>query len=164
MNKLWTVLAALLLFVACTAQEPKADAVGPGDSITDFSVIMDDGTVLSSAGLAGSPSLIVFFNTTCADCRRTLPHVQTAYLNYGTKVRFVAISRAQAREDVSQWWAANGMSVPFSAQEDDKVYKLFAQSRIPRIFISGADGKVLYAYDDNPCPDFAELDKVLGSL
>lgn len=125
---------------------------------------MDDGTALSNSDLEGTYSLIVLFNTTCNDCRRTLPEVQKAYLNYGKRIRFVAISRAQSREDVSEWWEANGMSVPFSAQEDDKVFKLFARSRIPRIFISGTDGVVLYAFDDNPCPDFAELDKVLCRL
>ena len=59
------------------------------------------------------------------------------------------------------------MTIPYSAQNDDKVYKLFAQIVIPRTYIADGRLTVQYSYNDNPLPTAEELEKnikdVLGN-
>lgn len=157
MRKFWSVIWTALLLWGCIKDNPGGAVVQPGDFLPSFTVRMEDGSLLNSQDLVGNPSCIIFFNTTCGDCRRTLPHVQRVYEEYGDKVRFVAISREQVAADVRAWWNANGITLPFSAQADRAVYSLFAESRIPRIYIVDSEGRIQTAYDDNPCPDYETL-------
>ena len=164
MRPFWSVIGMALLVWGCVLDRPGGAVVQPGDTLPSFTVQMEDGSVLSSRDLLGNPSCIIFFNTTCGDCRRTLPHVQRVYEEYGEKVRFVAISREQVAADVREWWNANGITLPFSAQADRAVYSLFAESRIPRIYIVDSEGRIQSAYDDNPCPDYETLKGKLSAF
>ena len=161
MRRLCFGITGLLLLAGCSISDPEVQNIREGDRLPDFVVEMQDGTSLSGSELREVPSLILFFNTTCPDCRKTIPVVQKAYENFGKTVRFVAISRAQQSDEVKSWWSSNGISIPYSAQPDRKVYELFASSRIPRIYISGSDGIVEACFADNPCPDY---DLLAGAL
>ena len=157
-------ITALLLLAGCRGSNPEGLEVKPGDPLPIFVLEMEDGSVLTSSSLKGSPSLLVFFHTSCSDCQRTLPVVQQAYEHFGETVRFVAVSRAQSKEEVSSWWHNNGITIPYSAQQDSKVYELFALSRIPRIYVSGSDGIVQACFHDNPCPDYETLSAALAKV
>ena len=160
-------LGGLLLLAglsSCIRDDVGGGNVQPGDRLPEFRLSMDDGSLLRSDDLLGSPSLLIFFNTTCPDCQRTLPVVQQVYEQYGTQLRFVAVSRAQPASDVRVWWEANGITLPFSAQEDRKVYDLFASSVIPRIYVSDRDAVVRFAFDDSPCPGYADLENAVREV
>ena len=154
----------MLLAMACIRQEAESVYIHPGDRLPSFRVVMEDGSVLRTEDLLGTPSLLIFFNTTCSDCQKTLPQVQKAYAQFGSKVKFAAISREQPATEVRSWWNQNGITLPFSPQESRVVYNLFASSRIPRIYITDREGIVLKMYDDNPCPTYEELEQVLKAL
>ena len=154
----------LALAAGCVYQQPEGKNIGVGDKIPAFDIVMEDGSSLSSEHLLGAPALLIFFHTTCPDCQRTLPVVQQAYERFGKEVRFVAISRGEGQADVRQWWNANGITLPFSAQQDSRVYELFATSRIPRVYVVDGKGIVRAAYDGNPCPEYAQLEKGLRAL
>ena len=154
----------ILLAMACIRQEPESVYVHPGDRLPSFRLVMEDGSTLQTEDLLGAPSLLIFFNTTCRDCQTTLPLVQKVYEQYGSKLSFVAVSREQPAVEVRSWWNQNGITLPFSAQEDRMVYDLFATSRIPRIYIADREGVVLRMFDDNPCPVYEDLDQALKSL
>lgn len=144
--------------------EPGA-AIGAGDRIPYFEVVMNDGSTVSSDGLAGSISCIVFFNSSCQDCRKTLPNVQKLYDDYSRKgVSFAVISRSESKESVTSYWKENGFTMPFSAQNTREVYSLFANSGIPRIYISDRDGIVRYVFTDSPVPSYDELKSSLAAL
>lgn len=164
MQKIWCGITGLFLLAGCVGFSHEGREVQPGDRLPAFVVEMEDGTSLAAAELQGLPSLILFFHTSCADCRQTIPVVQQAYELFGDDVRFVAISRAQTAEEVSAWWKQNGIGIPFSAQADRKVYELFASSRIPRIYISDREGIVQACFDDNPCPDYERLSGALTKV
>ena len=154
----------ILLAMACIRQEPESVYVHPGDRLPSFRLVMEDGSTLQTEDLLGAPSLLIFFNTTCRDCQKTLPLVQKAYMQFGSKVKFVAISREQPAGEVRSWWNQNGITLPFSAQEDRMVYNLFASSRIPRIYISDQEGVVREMFDDNPCPTYEVLEQALNDV
>ena len=54
--------------------------------------------------------------------------------------------------------------MPYSAQSDRKVYNLFAQTRIPRVYLIDKDGIIRYIFTDDPIPDYDVLNNSLAEL
>lgn len=140
------VCAVLSAFCSCISEKSTV-FVSEGDKLPDFSVVMDNGQVVSNDSLKGSFSLIMFFHTTCGDCRQTLPIIQQAYETW-PQVRFVLISRAQTADSLKTYWQRNGLTLPYSAQSDRKVYEKFATSVVPRVYLCDPETVVRKAYDD----------------
>lgn len=137
----------LLFLTSCLGEvenvTSSAEIVQVGQQLPSFSVTMNNGARYSSnAENNGKPSVIIFFNTGCSDCRNELPVAQTLYNIYKSKVNIVCISRNEAVEPIAQYWRENNLSLPYSAQANDSIYKLFARRTIPRIYISCAEGTV----------------------
>lgn len=139
-----------------------SDIVRLGQQLPLFTITLNDNTTLNTAQLQGRPSVIVFFNTLCGDCRRELPIVQRVYDEYGQKVQFVCISRAQANDEVFTYWKENELTMPYSAQPDRSVYELFATGTIPRIYVSDASGTVCRYFVERMSR--SDLTQVLDSL
>lgn len=137
-----------LLLTGCSSIEDDEtkERVVVGDRVPLFSVEMvKDGerSTFSTAQLTGE-TVIVFFNTTCPDCQRDLPKLNQYYLKHKADEGFqmVAISRAEGEEDVAAYWKDKGLQIPYSAQDDRRIYELFASSIIPRIYFVSAQGVV----------------------
>jgi thiol-disulfide isomerase/thioredoxin len=119
--------------------------VSLGDRVPEFTVetVAADGTVgtFTTAQLTGE-TVIVLFNTSCGDCRRELPRLNDYYLQhrYDKGFQMVAISREEGAESVAAYWKEQGLSIPYSAQTDRRIYHLFASSVIPRVYYCSADG------------------------
>lgn len=141
----------LILFTSClgdpeNASPSESDIVRVGQSVPSFVVTLSDGTSFNSSQMEEKPACIVFFNTTCSDCKRELPIVQKMYEEFSSNVRFVCISRAEDEASVQAYWTSNNLSMPYSAQTDRSVYNLFALSTIPRLYIVNSSGKIVNAY------------------
>lgn len=150
--------AAMLFLVSCIREErPGGADLGPGDSLPRFSVAMDDGSVLASSDLAGTVSVVVFFNTGCPDCREELPAVQKLYDNWREVAAIVCISREEGAAEIRRYWEENGFTLPFSAQQDRSVYELFASSGIPRIYVCAPDLTIAAVHDDSPLASYEDL-------
>ncbi len=163
-NLLPYILSALCL-VSCIKERQTGADLAVGDPIPDFSVTMNDATEVTAEQLSRGISVIMFFTTACPDCRQTLPLMQTLYDEYASKeVRFVLISRQEGRESIERYWRENGLTLPYSAQNDRVVYELFAQTRVPRVYIC-KDGIIKAIYTDQPQnPTFDQLSAALNSL
>ncbi|MDE6148026.1 MAG: TlpA family protein disulfide reductase [Bacteroidales bacterium] len=166
---LWTAIVfPCFLFVLSGCINDKSEtgaSLVVGDRLPDFEVVMNDGSVVSSEGLAGHVSCIVFFNTSCPDCRKTLPSVRRVYEEYWQKgVSFALISRSESEGDILPYWEENGFEMPFSAQETRYVYSLFADKGVPRIYISDRNGTIRYIFTDSPVPSYHELHAALDAL
>lgn len=142
-------LVMLLLVSGCgiTEDDEVIERVAVGDRVPAFSVeVVDNGvrSTFSTADINGE-TVIVFFNTSCEDCRRELPMLNEYYLSHrdGDGFRMVAISREEGEESVAAYWRANNLQIPYSAQEDRRVYNLFASSIIPRVYYLSAQGIVV---------------------
>lgn len=147
--------------------EPETeDEIAVGEKLPEFSVTMNDGSVVGTASLYGKPSCLVFFNTSCEDCRNELPVLERAYGTYGRdgRVNFVLVSREQDAESVAEYWFANGLTMPYSAQTDRAVYTLFASSGIPRIYIADADLMVHAIFTDSPLATEEDLTAAFQAL
>lgn len=137
-----TALAACSFGEEEAVTDESADVIKAGDRLPAFDVTLADGTAASPATLSGRPSVIVFFNTACSDCRKLLPTLQTLYDETGEAASFVCISREEGAQDVAAYWAKQGLSLPYSAQTDRTVYARFATRTIPRVYVSDASGTV----------------------
>lgn len=149
-----------LLLTGCSSIEDDEtkEWVAVGDRVPLFSVEMvKDGerSTFSTAQLTGE-TVIVFFNTTCPDCQRDLPKLNQYYLKHKVDEGFqmVAISREEGEEDVAAYWKDNGLQIPYSAQNDRRIYELFASSVIPRIYFVSAQGIVTRVFIER----FDEID------
>lgn len=144
--------AVLMLLVSCSMSDDSADArveeyVKVGDHVPSFTVetVESDGTTstFSTNSLTGE-TVIVLFHTACGDCQRELPRLNSYYLRHCDEPGFqmVAISREEDAESVSAFWHERGLSIPYSAQPDRRIYSLFASAVIPRVYFCTTEGIV----------------------
>lgn len=125
-----------------------------GSRVPIFSVNVVDyeglTTSFSTNRLYGE-TVIVFFSTQCKDCQRELPELNDYYLKHKDDEGFqmVAISRAEGEQSVADFWSANNLQIPYSAQEDRKIYDLFASSVIPRVYFVSSSGIITKVLIEN---------------
>lgn len=128
----------ILAFTGCVNEgDEPAWSLQVGDRLPEFEITLNNGDVVTTESLWGSESVIVFFNTSCVDCRRELPEIQKLYnefLMQNRPVRFICISREEGAASVAKFWEENNLTMPYSAQTDRRVYNLFASSGIPRLY------------------------------
>lgn len=165
---LYAVLCPFL-FSGCVKDNEdngRAEYVSIGDVLPAFSVELSDGSTMTTESLSGKVSLIMFFSTTCPDCQAQFPAVEQIYNDFkdNDQVVVVAISRAEGSSAVSAFWRENSLTMPYSAQTDRTVYNLFAESVVPRIYISDKNRVVRAAFTDNPIAGYAELSSVITGL
>ncbi len=132
------VAASSMVMCGCVTEEDDAWSLSAGDNLPDFSVVMADGDTVTSASLAGSVSVITFFNTGCEDCQRELPELQRA-MEINPNVTFICIAREEEHESIERFWSDNKLTLRYSPQPDRKVYSLFASAGIPRSYVVSPD-------------------------
>ena len=152
MKKVAVLVAMTAILLSCIKDDPTGNDLVVGNLVPDFTVLMNDGSTVSGASLRSGVSCIVFFYTGCPDCQRILPAIQRIYDEYSVQgVSFALISREESDETISQYWQSNGYTMPYSAQTNRKVYELFAQTRVPRVYICN-DGVIKHIFTDTPAP------------
>ena len=159
MKKTVLILAALMLAVSACIRDkiPEGAELGPGDRLPEFSVILDDGSVVSTGDLSGKVSVIVFFHTRCPDCQAELPVIQRIHDEFSPEAAVLCISREEDAADIAGYWAENGLTLPYSAQKDRTVYSLFARMGVPRVYVSSGDLVIHSVYDDSPVATYEDL-------
>lgn len=117
--------------------------VNVGDEVPSFTVTLSDGSqFVSPCDFAARPlTRLLFFNTTCADCRREFERLKSQ----PDTDNIICISRAESADDVAAYWQANGLTFVYAAVADRSVYSLFATSGIPRIYTVDAGGRIVGA-------------------
>ena len=159
-NKLrLTVIGVILLTMSACIRDriPEGADLRPGDSLPWFSVTMDDGSVLTTDDLTGKVSVIVFFHTGCPDCQAELPVIQRIHDEFSPEAAVICISREEDAADIAEYWAENGLTLPYSAQKDRTVYSLFASEGVPRVYVSSGSLFIHSIYDDSPVATYENL-------
>ena len=164
--RLIIILLSLISAVSCVFDDPEKNVdLQVGDNVPNFTVLLSDGTAVSSSEMNDGVALIMFFHTGCKDCQNTLPEVQKIYDEYASKgVRFALVSRSESESSIISFWDANGLTMPYSAQKDRSVYELFAKEGIPRVYICEKGGIIRYIHTDNPVPSYDDLKYSLESV
>ena len=164
MKKVVLIFSFLLLAAGCVKEEQKGADLKVGDIIPDFEVVMSDGRLVTDDDLKENVSVVMFFHTSCKDCQQALPVMQRIYDEYASEsLQIVLISRGEDKESICTYWNENCLKMPYSAQNDKKVYRKFASTRIPRIYIN-KNGIIRHIYTDDPVPGYNDLKNSLESL
>lgn len=147
------------MFLSCIKENGTPRELEVGDLLPDFTVTMNDGSTISDDDIKAGVSVVMFFHTTCPDCQKVLPRMQMIYDEYSSEgVSFTLISRQQESEEIEAFWSEKGLTMPYSAQKDRKVYEKFAQSRIPRVYVNEKGGIIRYIFTDTPMnPTYDDL-------
>ena len=114
-----TLLAFTLLLLSCIKDE-KEDVINyieENDKLPEFTVKSPTGEELHSDDLSGNTTLLVFFVTTCGDCKREL---------------------------VNAFWKEQNFTMPFYLDPNEKVFSLFANSTIPRVYLVNRENIVTW--------------------
>lgn len=163
-------LAAFLLFFTLSAAKAQTqqdqDIVKVGDAMPAFTIVSDDGKELKSATMKGKVVFINFFATWCPPCQKELAEIQdTLWPKYQHNKDFVmlTIGREHTDADLSTYNEKKGFTFPLYPDKSREIYNLFAKSLIPRSYLIGKDGKVLYTSVGFNDTDFATLMKKIES-
>lgn len=147
-NRIIIAVAGLVAISCCNKiNVDDGYRIKPGDKIPEFSVVMNDGSIVSDVTIGSGPAMLVFFHTDCPDCRKELNIIQKFWDEHGSELGIYLISRAESSESVSRYWKEHGYTMPFSAQNDRSVYEKFSSSGIPLV-IYLKDGIVKEVWDD----------------
>lgn len=158
-------LASLLASCATkNAASNASDIALPGQQLPSFSAPMSDGTTLSPASMAGKVAVVVFFNTSCYDCRKELPDMQRLYETCPPEqVAIACISREESDADIRAYWKEQGLTLPYSAQTGREAYSLFARVSIPRVYVADRDGIIRYSFKGRQA-SYKKLRKSINAL
>lgn len=156
------VLATLLALLALVvkAQDDNSDIVKVGDTMPAFTIISDNGTKLQSTSLKGKVILVNFFATWCPPCQKELASVQqTLWPKYKDNKNFalLVIGREHSDADLQKYNEKKGFDFPLYPDKNRAIFGAFAKNLIPRSYLIGKDGKVIYAGKGYTDEEFAEL-------
>lgn len=156
--RLIVLTLSVLLLCSCVNDDVSdpVSLIRVGDLLPQFSVDMSDGRTVTSEDLRGSRSLIVFFNTVCADCRQELPVIE-GFHRMIPSVEVVCIARDEKACDIERYWRENGLTLPYSPQPDRRIYNLFASEGIPRLYAVDTDLRVIAVFNDRDVPSSETL-------
>lgn len=163
--KRWIIVPEMLLIASCISEPiddtPSGSKLNIGDSIPDFEIKLSNGTNLCTNDLIGKNCLLTFFHTQCSDCQKELPIINEVYLAHqqDTTWHFLCISRAEEYQSVNRFWQQHNLSLPYSAQPNDQIYRLFAYNTVPLIYVIDKEGIIRAIYTDNPLASREELEQ-----
>jgi peroxiredoxin len=137
-----------------------------GDRMPAISVEEVSGSTFSLANEKGKVVVVNFWATWCGPCQVEMPRLEKEiWEKYKSSPDFamVAIAREQTQETVADFGKKHPVyTYPLAFDPNRAVYKQFADSGIPRTYVVGRDGKIVFqsvGYDE---AHFDDLDKAIG--
>ena len=117
-----------------------------GDRIPQFTVTTLGGKRFSSTEMNGKVLVVNLWATWCAPCRVEMPRLEREIWKNSNPndLAMVAIARDETSEQVAKFRKANEFTFSMAADPDRSVFKLFASAGIPRTYVVGRDGTILY--------------------
>lgn len=93
----------------------------------------------------GRKTLLVFYTTTCGDCRREMPFAEYAFRELTDEgLTVIPIGRGETPETVDAYWTDMNFRMNRYFDTDRAVFNLFANRGVPRIYLVDETGKVVW--------------------
>jgi peroxiredoxin len=164
-------LAIIAPFVSCIKEgddipDEVINYVGVGDVVPAFTASDDKGGTFSSSGFAGKRSLLLLFVSSCGDCRKVLPVINNEiwpWMKDNPGYQLITISRDEPAQEVAGHWSDNKYTMPAYLDPGRKIFSLFANRTIPRLYIINEEGIIEWMAVEKLEISFEELiNKVKG--
>jgi peroxiredoxin len=136
-----------------------------GQQMPDFSFTTLDGRRASVADLKGKVVYVNFWATWCPPCLAEMPRMEReVWQKYKSSPDFfmVAIAREQTRDDIAPFLKQNRLTFPAAPDPAREVYKLFGNGGIPRSYVVGRDGRILFQSVGYVGGEFGKMKSVLA--
>jgi peroxiredoxin len=166
MKKIVLSLLISIGFIMITdAQTDTTTLLKNGDMVPSFKCRTIDGKTIDISKLRGKVIMINFFATWCPPCNLELPVLQSdIWDKYKNNPSFVLIilGREHNEKEVTEFVKSKNFTMPFAADPDRNIYKLFATQYIPRNIIVDRDGRVIYQNRGYTKEEFDEIEKLIA--
>ena len=171
-RKAYIILAAFVMMAIAAPQSASAQQeaeivattlVKQGQKAPDFTVEMVDGEKVTLSSLKGKIVLINFWATWCPPCREEFKRVQKDIIDHfkGQDFVFLPISRGEKKATVDSFRDKQGYTFPMGLDPTQEIYKKYASNYIPRNFVVGKDGKVIYVSVGYEAKEFESMVKAI---
>ncbi len=171
-RKAYIILAAFVMMAIAAPQSASAQQqaeieattlIKQGQKAPDFTVEMVDGEKVTLSSLKGKIVLINFWATWCPPCREEFKRVQKDIIDHfkGQDFVFLPISRGEKKATVDSFRDKQGYTFPMGLDPTQEIYKKYASNYIPRNFVVGKDGKVIYVSVGYEAKEFESMVKAI---
>jgi peroxiredoxin len=147
MKKTFTAFALFCLTLSASAQAPDTTTLTKvGQPVPKFTVTTLDGKAINIAEMKGKVVLINFFATWCGPCMGEMPHVEKEIWRKLKNENLVvlAIGREHSKEELVKFNKEKGFTFLIAPDPKREVYDLFAKQFIPRNYVVGKDGRIVF--------------------
>lgn len=159
MKKLGMICMLLCMAVFVQAQELKK-----GDAMPTFELDSKVYGKVKPADLKGKVVLVSLFATWCGPCQLELAEVQsTLWPKYKDNKNFtmLVIGREHTDEQLTKYNERKKFTFPLYPDPKREVFSKFAEKSIPRAYLFGKDGKLIYSSIGYTKEEFQHLLKAI---
>lgn len=158
--KIGSLIMALMLFFVGAHAQNSVEKVKIGDTMPQFTLNSDVYGQVTPSDLKGKVVLVSLFATWCGPCQKELAEVQsTLYPKYkdNENFRLLVIGREHTDADLTKYNARKKFTFPLYPDPKREVFSLFADQSIPRAYLFGKDGKLIYTSTGYTSEEFQKL-------
>ncbi|MBQ7350173.1 MAG: TlpA family protein disulfide reductase [Bacteroides sp.] len=157
MKKLMLMMVMLVSALWGQAQEHELKI---GEALPGFELKSSVYGNVKPADLKGKVVLVSLFATWCGPCQKELAEVQsTLWPKYKDNKNFVmlVIGREHTDEQLQKYNERKKFTFPLYPDPKREVFSLFAEKSIPRAYLFGKDGKLIYSSVGYTAEEFQKL-------
>jgi peroxiredoxin len=147
MKKYIIVISMVIVSLSANSQDADTTTLTKiGQTVPSFTVTTIDGKVMDMFSLRGKVVLINFFATWCGPCMNELPKVEKDIWQQlkGANFLILAIGREHTKEDLVKFNKGKEYTFLIAPDPTRAVYSLFAKAYIPRNYVIGKNGRILF--------------------